>query len=318
MQNNNNGYDGYIDDPIDRNTGEVIQRNNQQLRNVDNDPLYLSPTITQKQLLKKVKEFAVLSNRPLKGNEEVTAYENCLEVCKQVGEKEGGFDKLNAKENQLVGQILAVSKLGLTLKKGEVWLDIRNNGKTPGRKDINIKYQYQGLEKIMLKFCSFNIDHFYKEVVCEDDEFELEVDVATGFEKLTKYVKAKGKPDNYRHTLKNITGAFEVAYIKNGNGGYDQFVSYIDKNRINRAYNAAKTKMIWNADTNKMVLKTAVHELFTKLAPYMLTTDEVIKDLETLEDEMDFGSKETKYSNSIEAETNVREEVATELVEDDL
>ena len=97
----------------------------------------------------------------------------------------------------------------------------------------------------------------------------------------------------------------------------------IDRNRIERAYNASSSqdKSVWNADTVKMVKKTVTWEMFNseQIRPFMKYPEDVIKggDLKILEEseEMDF-NKETKYDNVDKVNEEIDKKVATEDVID--
>ena len=158
----------------------------------------------------------------------------------------------------------------------EIWLDIRNNTKA-GKKDINIKIQYQGEEKLLSKFCKKNhgVKNIIKDVVLEGEELVQKRDFKTGDYEIIDHKI----PDilNRNIDFKNkdkVKGAYAVAYHNNGS----QTAIIIDKDRIDRAMKAAKTAMVWQSDFKKMVLKTVVHELYQELAKFNVIPDELLKD----------------------------------------
>ncbi len=180
------------------------------------------------------------------------------------------------------GQIKRYARLGLSLNENEIYLDIRNNGKT-GKKDINLKTQYQGDEKILSKFCQKNggVVNVIKDVIMEGEEIVTKRNFKTG-----NYEIMDHKIPDLLH--RNITwdnkdkviGAYAIAYHTDGT----QTALIIDKVRIERAINASptSTKTIWKADFEKMVRKTAVHDLYKELAKFNVIPDELQNDYQEI------------------------------------
>ncbi len=186
------------------------------------------------------------------------------------------------------------------MSNAEIYPDIRKNGKT-GKYEINIKKQYQGIEKELIRWCSKKIVRFLDGVICKGDEFETEVDFELGLEKIVKHKKNKSVD---RNKLENITGAYKIAYVEE-NGKLVQYAVIIDRNRILRAIAASPTndKPVWKADTQRMVLKTASWCLYQYvLRPFVNVPVELKEDWAKTHDEMNF--------NTIaEAEVVAQEEV---------
>jgi hypothetical protein len=212
-------------------------------------------------------------------------------------------------------------KLGIT-GEDKLYIDIRNN-KYKAKKDIFIKPQYQTCEKLMTMYFAYPIVRFKTEVICIGDEIEIEEDFKTG---LTTIISHKRNKDIDRNKYENIIGAYKIAFVSiNPEKPLDltQIYVEIDRNRIERAYNASssKDKSVWNADSVKMVKKTVTWEMFNseQIRPFMKYPEDVIKggDLKILEEseEMDF-NKETKYENVDKVGEEIDKKVATEDVID--
>lgn len=212
-------------------------------------------------------------------------------------------------------------KLGIT-GEDKLYIDIRNN-KYKVKRDIFIKPQYQTCEKLMTMYFAYPIVRFKTEVICIGDEIEIEEDFKTG---LTTIISHKRNKDIDRNKYENIIGAYKIAFVSiNPEKPLDltQIYVEIDRNRIERAYNASssKDKAVWNADSVKMVKKTVTWEMFNseQIRPFMKYPEDVIKggDLKILEEseEMDF-NKETKYDNVDKVNEEIDKKVATEDVID--
>lgn len=210
----------------------------------------------------------------------------------------------------LISQIKRYAKVGLTMED-KLYVDIRRNSKT-GLYDINIKPQYQSLEKLMVKYFYKPIERFKTEIVCVGDEIIKEEDFNTG---LTKIVAHNRNNDIDRNKLDNIIGAYKIAYVRVGNDLIQMFVE-IDKNRIDRAYKSSpsKEKTVWNLDSVKMVKKTVTWEMYNSenIRPFMVFPEDIINDLNVLDEtnEMDWNA-ETKFNNVKQVQDNVQVNVAT-------
>ena len=107
----------------------------------------------------------------------------------------------------------------------------------PASLTLQVKKQYQGIDKELIKWCSKSIVRFLSGVICQGDEFETDVDFETGLEK-SRETQKNNSVD--RNKLENIIGAYKIAYVLE-DGKLVQYPVVIDKNRIMRAYNASPT-----------------------------------------------------------------------------
>lgn len=252
-------------------------------------------------MLQQVEAFAKIDQTPLTQQEKAFALDILESVYKKVMEQGLSWSQIDIMGCGLYSQVKSYARLGLTIRDNELYIDIRNNGKT-GLKDINIKKQYQGLEKELVKWCSKKIVRFYKDIVCVGDNLEKEFNFETGLTEIKKHEK---DPKVDRNKLDNIIGAYAIAYVRElpTDTKTTPYMVYIDKNRIMRAYNASltKEKTIWNLDTRKMVLKTASWELYNYFKPFIEIPIELKKDWETTKDEMNWETGEV--INVVETET---------------
>lgn len=254
-------------------------------------------------LLEQVVAFANIENTPLTDKERSYAMGIFSGIVKTIEERKIDWNLVDMKS--VMEQTKAYSRIGLSIEQQEIYIDVRNNGKT-GKVDVNIKKQYQGIEKELLKWCSKKIIRYYQDIICSGDSFETEVDFETG---LKRVVKHKKNPDIDRNKLENITGAYKIAYVEE-NGKLNQYVVEIDKNRIMRAYNASPTneKPIWNKDTQRMVLKTAAWCLYHYvLRPFVNVPIELKKDYEVTKDKLDFDNAEEIVVEEIKNNANTGE-----------
>jgi hypothetical protein len=263
-------------------------------------------------LLDQTQSFARIEGTELTGEEKIFAVNTICDIDKKLREQGIDWKQVDVIGCKVPQQIKRYARLGLSTSDGEIYVDVRYNSKT-GKNDVTIKKQYQGVEKEIIKFCSKKIDHFKRGVICVGDEFEIEEDFETGYDKVTKHKKNPDKNLD-RNLLDNITGAYEIAYEKLPDGSFVQHVALIDKNRIMRAYNASpsREKTVWKNDTQRMVLKTAAWVLYNNvLKPYIEIPTSLKKDWEETNDQMEFESlnaeqteqKEIIYQNVGEGET---------------
>lgn len=242
-------------------------------------------------LLDQTQSFARIEGTELTGEEKIFAVNTICDIDKKLREQGIDWKQVDVIGCKVPQQIKRYARLGLSTSDGEIYVDVRYNSKT-GKYDVTIKKQYQGLEKEIIKFCSKKIDHFKRGVICVGDEFEIEEDFETGYDKVTKHKKNPDKNLD-RNLLDNITGAYEIAYEKLPDGSFVQHVALIDKNRIMRAYNASpsREKTVWKNDTQRMVLKTAARVLYNNvLKPYIEIPISLKKDWEETNDQMEFES----------------------------
>lgn len=242
-------------------------------------------------LLDQTQSFARIEGTELTGEEKIFAVNTICDIDKKLREQGIDWKQVDVIGCKVPQQIKRYARLGLSTSDGEIYVDVRYNSKT-GKNDVTIKKQYQGVEKEIIKFCSKKIDHFKRGVICVGDEFEIEEDFETGYDKVTKHKKNPDKNLD-RNLLDNIVGAYEIAYEKLPDGSFVQHVALIDKNRIMRAYNASpsREKTVWKNDTQRMVLKTAAWVLYNNvLKPYIEIPTSLKKDWEETNDQMEFES----------------------------
>lgn len=209
------------------------------------------------------------------------------------------------------GQVKRFARLGMSLNDQEIYVDIRNNGKT-GKKDINLKLQYQGEEKILIKFCKKNggVVNIIKDVIMEGEELITARDFSTGNFKIQDHKIPNILKRQANHTNKDkVIGAYAIAYHQDGT----QTAVIIDAERIARAYNASpsQTKTVWKADYSKMVKKTAVHELFKELNKFVKVPDELLEEYHGAildQDEVETEIRQNANKEVFDAEFEVVEE----------
>lgn len=268
-------------------------------------------------MMNQVISFANLENSQLTAKETQYAVGIITNINKKVvSDPTLSWKSLDIQGCQLPAQIKRYAKLNLQLENQELFIDIRNNGKT-GLKDINLKLQYQGLEKLMTRYCTFGgkqIIRFYKDVICKGDKIVEKPNLKTGLLELKDHEYFETEDVDYRNKLENITGAYAIAYIMENNE-LNPYVARIDKNRINRARSAASSKNIWDADTRKMTLKTAVWELWNMMKPFIQMPQDLLKDLEEIsKSEVDFNNQDYINVEVEEVKEVVENKVASEEV----
>lgn len=268
-------------------------------------------------MMNQVISFANLENSQLTAKETQYAIGIITNINKKVvSDPTLSWKSLDIQGCQLPAQIKRYAKLNLQLENQELFIDIRNNGKT-GLKDINLKLQYQGLEKLMTRYCTFGgkqIIRFYKDVICKGDKIVEKPNLKTGLLELKDHEYFETEDVDYRNKLENITGAYAIAYIMENNE-LNPYVARIDKNRINRARSAASSKNIWDADTRKMTLKTAVWELWNMMKPFIQMPQDLLKDLEEIsKSEVDFNNQDYINVEVEEVKEVVENKVASEEV----
>lgn len=266
-------------------------------------------------MLNQVNSFANLENTQLTQKETQYAVGIIGNINKRViSDKELNWQKLDIQGCQLPAQIKRFARLNLQLENQELFIDIRNNGKT-GLKDINLKLQYQGLEKLMMRYCTFGdkkIVRFYKDVICKGDKIVEKPNLSTGLLELKDHEYFETDDIEYRNKLENIIGAYAIAYVEE-NGKLNPYVARIDKNRIERGRKSATTQNIWTADTRKMVIKTAVWELYAMMKPYMLMPQDLVEDFaKATENDVDFNNKDYINAEINDVKENVQNNVASE------
>lgn len=268
-------------------------------------------------MFNQVVSYASLENTQLSQKETQYAIGIITNINKRVvGDPELSWGKLDIQGNQLPAQIKRFARLNLQLENQEIFIDIRNN-KNTGMKDINLKLQYQGLEKLMVRYCTYGgkqIVRFYKDVICKGDKVIEKPNLKTGLLELKDHEYCETDDVDYRNKLENIIGAYAIAYVME-NGELNPYICKIDKNRILRARRSATTKNIWDDDTRKMTLKTAVWELWNTMRPFMVMPQDLVKDFEEVaKSEVDFNNQDFINIDVEEVNTNVEKNVATEEI----
>lgn len=261
-------------------------------------------------VLSKVVQQNGLTEESFTSKDKTIASDIIIMTSKAV--KTGGYEwkDIDLISNNYVGDIKRWAKLGID-SHDYLYLDIRRN-KNTGMVDLKIKPQYQTVEKLIMKYCKKDIFNFKTDVICVGDTFESTFDFATGQDRVIKHIKAENRDPN---NLDNITGAYKIAYAREKNGDITQILTIIDKNRIMRAYNAAQTKNVWNADTFKMVKKTVTWEMWNSEAirPFMEFPYELTEDLEVVNEssDVDFSNKDHQYKNVDSASESAKSKVGS-------
>ena len=259
--------------------------------------------------LDKINDIVTYSNEVFTTRAKECASDIIVSLSHTLNERGFNWKQIDTQGSGLINQIKRWAKLGIDVTTDKLYPDIRNNSKT-GLYDIKVKGQYQTVEKLIIKYCSKKIFRFKTEVICIGDELKTDFDYLLGEDKITGFVKNESVN---RNLLENIIGAFKIAYYSE-NGQVKQIVTQIDKNRIMRAYETASTKNVWNRDTQKMVKKTVTWEMWNSedIRPFMDFPEDIIQDLSVVNEseDVDF-NKEHKYSNVVDAQTNVEETIGT-------
>lgn len=183
-------------------------------------------------------------------------------------------------------QVRHCSKLQLSINEQELYLDIRNN-KDTGLKDVKIARQYQGIQKLMTRYCTKKIVRFLEGIVCKGDEFQTSIDFSTGIERVIKHNKNNNVD---RNKLENIEKAYAIAYVEEL-GNIVPYTVVVPLQRIVRAKNAAKTANVWNTDTARMVIKTAYWCLWGFMKPYIELPIGIQESFVATNDEMDWDAE---------------------------
>lgn len=272
-------------------------------------------------LLNQVNSFAELENTKLTPKETQYAVSIITNINKKIVSEKREWNNLDINGCQLPSQIKRFSRLNLAIENQEIFIDIRNNSKT-GLQDINLKMQYQGIEKLMMNYCSKKIVRYYKDVICKGDKIKERPNLETGVFEIKEHEYFETNDIDYRNKLENIIGAYAIAYVQEDNK-LIPYCARIDKNRIERGRKAATTQNIWNADTRKMTIKTSVWELYYIMKPFMVMPQDLLEEFEkATENDVDFNkdyinvsAEEVKevindnINNSEELSSNFEEEI---------
>ena len=263
------------------------------------------------QFLTQVVSYAQKSGEQLDQKTKSLAVEIITATNKSIMSNQYRWSDIDVAGCGLISQIKRWAKLGVSMED-KLYPDIRRNNKT-NKYDIAIKPQYQTVEKLIVNFFQLPVLRFKEDIICVGDEVFEEEDFTTGLSKITGH-KRNNEID--RNDLNNIIGAYKIMYVKDDSGQINQYVIRIDKNRLDRAYNASpsKEKTVWKQDSRKMALKTVTWEMWNdkNVRAFMKFPDDIIQDLSIIEDtnEMDWNA-ETKYNNVNQAQENVQTNVAT-------
>lgn len=183
-------------------------------------------------------------------------------------------------------QVKHRGKMQLSLQEKEIYLDVRNNSAT-GMKDVTISLQYQGIQKLMTRYSTKKIVRYVDGIVCRGDRFSTTTDFNTGLVKISGHEKNETID---RSNLQNIEKAYAIAYV-NELGSIVPYVRIIDKKRIMTAYNCSpsKDKNVWNAHTERMVIKTAYWCLYNDvMKPFIEVPSDLQDSFAQVQDDMEF------------------------------
>lgn len=259
--------------------------------------------------LNKINDIVAYSNETFTAQAKMVACDIITSIDHTLNVNGQKWSEIDVKGSGLIMQIKKWAKLGVDCSTDHLYADIRKNGKT-GLYDIKVKGQYQTVEKLMVQYCKKQIFKFKTEVICIGDDLRTHFDYETGDEKVMDFIKNE-KID--RNKMENITGAFKIAYYAE-NGVVKQIVTIIEKDRIQRAFESATTKNVWNRDTQKMVKKTVTWEMFNgeNIRPFMDYPAELIEDLKIVNENEDIDfNKEHKYRDVVNAEEHATETLGT-------
>ena len=253
--------------------------------------------------LNKITDIVTYSNEVFTPQAKINACDIITTIDHTLNERGYRWNQIDAKGSGLIMQIKKWAKLGVDCSTDKLYSDIRANNKT-GMYDIKVKAQYQTVEKLMILYCRKRIVRFRTEVICIGDELKTHFNYETGEEKIIDFIK---NPKANRNSLDEITGAFKIAYIEENDGRISQIVTIIEKDRIVRAMEAAKTANVWNRDTQKMVKKTVTWEMFNgeDIRPFMEYPVEIADDIKIVNEneDVDF-NKEHKYATIESADSH--------------
>ena len=263
-------------------------------------------------MLARIDDLTKSTGEVFTGKDRVVATDIIVSSIQTIRQSKYGINQIDFLGNNYENQVKRWAKLGVGTQDN-LYTELRQNGKT-GLVDIRVKPQYQTLEKLIIKYCSKSIFRFKTDVICEGDDFVTDFDWATGQDVVVKHIK---NPNSDPNDLSQIIGAYKVAFVKENNGSVTQLLVQIDKNRIMRAYNAAQTKNVWNADTKKMVLKTVTWEMWNSevIRPFMIFPEDIIanENLSIVNESADveFVNKDLQHKSITDADSNAKKSIGT-------
>lgn len=260
------------------------------------------------QMMRGVNNEVKRSGTELTATQQSNVVEILNEVYTKLVDDNEDFSSIRFSQNNFPAQVKRFARLGLSLHDNDFYVDIRNNRNTGG-KDIALWIQYQGQEKILMKYCSKGggITKILTDVVLEGEEFEYETDFRTGEDIITKHKKIDRLSAKIEKA--NVRGAYAIAYHKDGTAT----VAITSKERIDTAYNASPSKGNgpWGKHYGAMVLKTASHVLYNKLRNHIEMPDDLkadYTDVETDKAATEAEANENAHRETFEADYNVKEE----------
>jgi recombinational DNA repair protein RecT len=258
-------------------------------------------------MIAKVEAEAKASKTELTVMQASNAVEIINEVYTKLDNDGVNFSDVRWSQCNFPAQVKRFARMGLSLHDKDFYVDIRNS--KYGGKTVGLWMQYQGKEKLLLRYCTKGggiVDIIY-DVVLENEELSTHRNFKTGqFEIVDHKI-----PDitNREATEKTIKGAYAIAYHKNGT----QTFVIVDRERIKRARDASATKNggPWKTDYKAMVIKTAANELYKNLTKFIEIPDDMkqdFMDIETDKAERETEANENAHRETFEADYNVKEE----------
>lgn len=248
-----------------------------------------------KTLMSQVESLANIEAAPLTSEEKTFAVEIITGLQKRLTEENYDITNVDVTGSGLSQQIKRYARLRLSLHEHEIYLNIRKNGKTE-MLDVSIEPQYQAKERIMARWCHVGggiTRPFLKGIVLEGEMFSTKTNFATGDITITDHEYDEGRHLTYKDSWEKVRKAYCVAYHADGTST----TVIIDRDRIMRAYDASPTKEkpIWKSDMAKMVIKTAVIEMYNKLKPFIEIPIELQSDYHAMNDvdEMNWEPEQT-------------------------
>lgn len=264
-------------------------------------------------VMKQVEEVNADAGYPMTTVAKTTAVQIIGSAIEALEENKIDPKWVNWRKSNFKMNVFNFALLGLNKDDHDFYIILRKDGGMKQDKAGNmyqpytmqLDMQYQGEEKIIMKYCrkhnGATVSNILKNVVCEGENFVTAFDFATG----KVCIKAHDVKDVLARdkTEKGIRGAYAIVYFDDGSN----ITVVIDKARIARAKQAAKTKNIWNSDYEKMVLKTAVHDLYKECAKYISTSDAINQAIKNVEKHDDDEQKE-EHLEAFDASYEIHDE----------
>lgn len=242
-------------------------------------------------LMSQVESLTKIEAVPLTPEEKTFAVDIITAMSKKLQENEQNISMVDVTGCGLAQQIKQYARLRLSIADHELYIDIRKNNKT-GKLDVAIKQQYQAKERILARWCHVGggiSRPFLKGIVLEGEMFTTQTNFATGDIMITNHECGEDRKLTYKDSWDKVRKAYCIAYHNDGSCT----TVIIDRDRIVRAMEASPTKEkpIWKSDMAKMVMKTAVWEMFNILKPFVEIPVELLGDYQAvMNDENSDGS----------------------------